>query len=454
MNAPQPPEGGPWQPPGPLPRQRKGKGLFDLPKKPDTPELHEKMLGLAAMRMAKYGEAPADTAETLMMSLMIWAGWTDAEARAKTARVTAEAATWTAEQVLKRYQAHERDSEEFADEAVIVAEQRKLRVAREAQRRDADEQAAAGPEVVIRSGAWLSAQRFAPVEWAVPGLVPEGVTILGGPPKGGKSWLVLSVALSLSSGTLILGALRNGPARPVLYLALEDSDRRMKQRCAELGHARVPPMFEYVTECHPARVITEIGEWMAARPGQRPVAIIDTWGKIVTPALKGETIYERDYRLGSEVKSLAADHPGASVWVNHHVRKEGAADFIETISGTYGVGGSADTVAVLARKRGEDTGRLHVAAHDVQIAHMRRSAACTAAAGAVPGSLTHPVRAPSGQVSAWKPPRRPSPRYARPAGAAWRDPATASPLAEPGSRRSPRSGGQHRTQVGIRRVRS
>jgi hypothetical protein len=45
--------------------------------------------------------------------------------------------------------------------------------------------------MAIRTGAWLDEQTFPPLRYAVPGLIPEGFTLLIGPPKAGKSWLVL-----------------------------------------------------------------------------------------------------------------------------------------------------------------------------------------------------------------------------------------------------------------------
>ncbi len=352
MNAPVPPDDGarPWQ-----------------PKQHDA-DLHASLLQVAARALVRSGGDGVSIA--LSAYLVREAHWQQADATALARQVAAEAATWSKEQEREYVRAAMAALLGDADELDITEKQRRVRAVREAMRREDkredEESAAAEGPVVIRSGEWLSTQRFGPVVWAVPGLIPEGVTILSGPPKGGKSWLVLSVALSLASGGLILGALRNGPPRPVLYLALEDSDRRMKQRCAELGYEVIPRLFDYITECRPGRVIEVIAAWMGRHPGQRPLVIIDTWGKISMPAAKGETIYERDYRLGGQVKSLAAAEPGASVWVNHHVRKQAATDFLDTVSGTAGVAGSADTVAVLARKRGEYTGRLHITGRDVE----------------------------------------------------------------------------------------
>jgi hypothetical protein len=338
-----------------------------------TPELHAKLAQLAAMRIVRFGEDGAALTSALASSLRVAANWPEADARACAAQVAAEAATWGRGELAEHFRAWEKATGGLVrglEEQQITERQRDVRARREANRREdareAEAAAAAEGPVVIRSGEWLTAQQFAPVEFAVPRMIPEGVTILGGPPKGGKSWLALAVGLSLAAGGKILGALDNGPARPVLYLALEDSDRRMKQRCAELGYHHIPAAFEYITQCRPGRVLEVIGAWLEKHQGGRPLVIIDTWGKISMPAAKGETIYERDYRLGGQVEKLAKGNPGAAIWINHHVRKERATDWIELISGTNAVTGFADTVAVLVRKRGEDTGRLHITGRDVE----------------------------------------------------------------------------------------
>ncbi len=46
----------------------------------------------------------------------------------------------------------------------------------------------------------LLAKEFAPLKWAIPEIVPEGLTILAGAPKIGKSWLCLDLALAIAGG--------------------------------------------------------------------------------------------------------------------------------------------------------------------------------------------------------------------------------------------------------------
>ena len=73
----------------------------------------------------------------------------------------------------------------------------------------------------LRSGAWLDAQTFAPICWAVPGLIPEGFILFTGPPKAGKSWAILDVCLAVASGGRAFGRIGVGAARPVLLSRLK-----------------------------------------------------------------------------------------------------------------------------------------------------------------------------------------------------------------------------------------
>ena len=67
----------------------------------------------------------------------------------------------------------------------------------------------------------------APV-WAIPEIMPVGLTILAGAPKVGKSWLALQLTQSVAAGGYALGeSVSQGAA---LYLALEDPPRRLKER--------------------------------------------------------------------------------------------------------------------------------------------------------------------------------------------------------------------------------
>lgn len=219
----------------------------------------------------------------------------------------------------------------------------------------------------LKTGDWLDAQQFDPLRWIVPGIIPEGMTMLVGGPKIGKSWLSLGVALAVASGGRALGALDVGPPRPVLLLALEDGDRRLQERCRELIPGDpIPGLLHYMTTAHPGFVIPTIEAWLSRHRDQAPLVILDTLGKVMPPAQPGESAYQRDYRIAGRLKRIADDHPGCGVLVLHHDRKAQADDFVDGVSGTNGIAGAADTITVLCRPRTETNGLLKVTGRDVE----------------------------------------------------------------------------------------
>jgi hypothetical protein len=216
----------------------------------------------------------------------------------------------------------------------------------------------------LRDGAWLDAQHFPPLAYAVPGVIPEGSVLLVGPPKIGKSWLVLTVALAAATGGRALSIAVT--QRPVLYLALEDGDRRLQDRCRKLLHGDpIPREFEYLIRVEQGRIVGTIASWLDLQHGAPPLVILDTLGKVMPPALLGESSYQRDYRVGTTLKRIADEHTGMTLLVNHHDRKASADDFVDSVSGTHGLAGAADTVIVLTRSRHEISGLLKVTGRDV-----------------------------------------------------------------------------------------
>src|SRR6185312_11910722 len=76
--------------------------------------------------------------------------------------------------------------------------------------------------------------------WIIPGLLPEGVTLLAGRPKAGKSCLALDLALALAGTMPALGELPTAQG-DVLFLGLEDSLRHMYNRTMKQLQGRIIP---------------------------------------------------------------------------------------------------------------------------------------------------------------------------------------------------------------------
>ena len=66
-----------------------------------------------------------------------------------------------------------------------------------------------------------------PIRFIIDGLLPQGLHILAGAPKIGKSWLALALCLCVSKGEP-LWSFTTKPCS-VLYLCLEDSYQRIRQ---------------------------------------------------------------------------------------------------------------------------------------------------------------------------------------------------------------------------------
>jgi len=217
----------------------------------------------------------------------------------------------------------------------------------------------------LRDGAWLDAQVFPPLEWSVDGIVPEGFGLLVAPPKAGKSWWVAGVGLACAGGGYALGKIAVDK-RPVLYLALEDGHRRLQSRFRTLMEDQpIPKRMEVITKAQSHDVPLMIEEWLGRHLGERPLVILDTLGKVKPPKRAGEDSYAADYAIGGKLKDLIDAVPGATLLVVHHTRKAESDDFVDAVSGTQGIAGSADFILVLRRKRQAAEAVLSVTGRDV-----------------------------------------------------------------------------------------
>lgn len=86
----------------------------------------------------------------------------------------------------------------------------------------------------------LMAVDFPEPRWAVPGLLCEGLNLLAGAPKLGKSWLSLGLGAAIANGEPALDTIEVERG-PVLYCALEDTGRRLQRRRRQMLSAGSRP---------------------------------------------------------------------------------------------------------------------------------------------------------------------------------------------------------------------
>lgn len=226
---------------------------------------------------------------------------------------------------------------------------------RQKNRREAEAGSNAWRQKVFDAAA-LQGMTFPPLKFILPGIVPEGATLLVSRPKLGKSWLVLDLAIATAAGRFTLGEL-NPSQGDVLYLALEDGKRRLQRRITKLLPTfsfSWPPQLKIATEWRRADQggIADIESWIASVETPRLI-IIDTlaqFRKVPT----GKTSYADDYAAISELQKLASKH-NVGILVVHHDRKAEADDVFDTISGTLGLSAAADTILIMKRQAGTVT---------------------------------------------------------------------------------------------------
>ncbi len=215
----------------------------------------------------------------------------------------------------------------------------------------------------------LEGKQFASIKWAVPGLIPEGLTLFAGRPKMGKSWAALSIGIAIAEGGYALGKIPVEQGS-VLYLALEDTERRLQDRLEKLTQGRgFPEKLDLISLGDDFPRLAEggldmIGEWLDMRPDARLITI-DTFAKVRTPTKMGASVYEQDYNAMQGLLKLAGQR-GVAVMVVHHTRKGAAVDALEEVSGSFGLSGGTDGVLVLKRDRGSAEAVLAVTGRDVE----------------------------------------------------------------------------------------
>lgn len=208
-----------------------------------------------------------------------------------------------------------------------------------------------------------------PVEadWIIEDLLPLGGHVIAGSPKCGKSWLCLSIGLAVSSGSPFWGFATKKCG--VLYLCLEDTYERVKKRLWALSDVASERFFlSNAAPCLGEGLVEQVGGFLDENPDVRLV-IVDTFQKVRRPS--SDSLYAADYRDFGALKKLADDHAACLIAV-HHTRKQADSDVMNTVSGTNGITGSADSTWVLSRpNRGAADATLSITGRDVQFQELR-----------------------------------------------------------------------------------
>lgn len=250
-------------------------------------------------------------------------------------------------------------------------------------------------QLTVIDGETLMDARLPRISFCIDTLLPKGIAILGGAPKIGKSWMVLDIALHVAKGEPIWNLQTTRGA--VLYLALEDTQARLRERIDRLTDDATNNIF-FATA---ARTIAnglceEIQNFIGEHP-DTTLIIIDTFQIVRNNNI--DTSYANDYDELRRLKALA-DKNNITILLVHHLRKQGDRDPLNKLSGTTGISGSADAVFVLdVSKRNARGATLFCTGRDIETRELELTMNKESCAWELlSDSLEHPEKAMPGEM--------------------------------------------------------
>ncbi|MEA3310174.1 MAG: AAA family ATPase [Chloroflexota bacterium] len=202
-----------------------------------------------------------------------------------------------------------------------------------------------------------------PIRWTVSQILPEGICLLGGRPKVGKSLLAMAAAKSVGEGSPFLK--QNVEQGAVLYLALEDNARRFRARSFKQkwsAAAQVDIEFEW-----PDLGLKGYAQLARALEDKAyKLVVIDTLSRAAD--FNQNSVADASYVLGN-LQRLALEHH-TTLLIIDHLRKrsrggEDSFDVIEDMLGSTGKVAVADAILGLFTKRRSTRSRFVITGRDL-----------------------------------------------------------------------------------------
>lgn len=224
-------------------------------------------------------------------------------------------------------------------------------------------------ELKVYSAADLEHKEFKPINWIIPEMLPDGFSLLAGKPKKGKSWMALNMALAVASGGKFFG--KDVPQGEVLYLALEDGQRRLKLRLRQLcGPGESFPKSLYFVDNSQFPRFNR-GGWEALlrhldKHTNTKLVVIDTLARVMPRQVNQGSQYHHEYDFTAHLQTEATKREIGILSIAH-LRKADSDDPFDSISGTLGMTAACDSIWVLKSSptnRAQAT--LHTTGRDIQ----------------------------------------------------------------------------------------
>jgi hypothetical protein len=208
----------------------------------------------------------------------------------------------------------------------------------------------------------------------VPGMVPEGLSLLIGRAKLGKSMIAMQCAAAVATAAAHpLGTTdesRKVAGGRVLYLDLENGPRRTQKRLKmvfgdDFDPDSLPHPMDIATEWPVGDAGVEYLRTYLAGHDDTRLVVIDTLKRVRPPESgQGGRLYDLDYDALAPYADLAHEYPRLAIVVIHHSKKGDASDVVDLASGSTGLTAAVDAILIWRRRRDRQEGRLFVTDRD------------------------------------------------------------------------------------------
>jgi len=219
------------------------------------------------------------------------------------------------------------------------------------------------------SAAELIMANIPETKWAIPNLIPEGLTLIGGRPKVGKSWLALQMVHAVSTGGSFLGEkVDHGKC---LYYALEDNAKRLQNRSLKQGITEEADIT-FVRELKPLQGEGYLELLDEITQGNYKLIVIDTF----TRAFSGldQNDQPKISELMNKLQKLCSEKNVALVFLDHTSKPKGLpSDPINDIMNSTVKVAVADQILGLYRENGKAGTVLKGRGREIEEIHLSLS---------------------------------------------------------------------------------
>lgn len=224
------------------------------------------------------------------------------------------------------------------------------------------------PQSAIITAADLNRREFPSAEHIIPGILPQGLSLLFAAPKVGKSFMALQAAVAVGCGQPFANLGAPVERAEVLIIDLEqpiagEMQDRYRSHLAFKAQHNITIIEEWPRISDGC--MEELDIWMDEHPDCKLV-IIDVYSSIKPlSSPSGTNAYDHEYQYLTRLRDFFQRRMASCVLV-HHDKKGVGQGMTESPSGSKAVTGTPNALLRLERQIGDSTGTLTITGRSVE----------------------------------------------------------------------------------------